>query len=94
MISDIFGATSSNHESFADTWASMGYNVYLPQLLVEPCTGDVVMEKIIATIKSQPFDIMRQRFVDFNKYLEEKGHKRYFVIGFCWGVWFGFKMAA
>lgn len=26
-------------------------------------------------------------------YLEEKSHKHFFVIGFCWGVWFSFKMA-
>lgn len=26
--------------------------------------------------------------------METKGVKQYFCIGFCWGVWFAFKMAA
>lgn len=36
---------------------------------------------------------MKSRFEGVLKYLEEKGHKRIFVIGFCWGLWFAFKMA-
>ena len=51
------------------------------------------MEKILASIKSQDFEKMRSRFEGVLKYLEEKGHKRVFVIGFCWGLWFAFKMA-
>lgn len=93
MVSDIFGATSSKHETFADTWASLGYNVYLPELLVEPYNGEMDMGKIVASIKSQDFEVMKSRFEGVSKYLEEKGHKRFFVIGFCWGVWFAFKMS-
>ena len=55
MASDIFGATSGKHEAFADTWASFGYNVYLPELLVEPYNGEMDLGKIIASIKSQNF---------------------------------------
>lgn len=36
---------------------------------------------------------MKSRFEGLSKYLEEKGHKNFFVISFCWGVWFAFKMA-
>jgi len=36
---------------------------------------------------------MKQRFTGVTQYLSEKGHKKFFVIGFCWGVWFSFKMA-
>jgi dienelactone hydrolase len=45
------------------------------------------------SIKNQNFNVMKQRFVGVAKYLEEKGHNKFFVIGFCWGVWFAFKMA-
>jgi len=47
MVSDIFGATSGQHESFADTFASFGYNVYLPELLTEPYNGPIEMTTII-----------------------------------------------
>lgn len=30
IISDIFGATSARHQSVADTYSELGYNVYLP----------------------------------------------------------------
>ena len=93
MVSDIFGSTSGQHEAFADTFATFGYNVYLPELLVEPYNGEMDMGKIVASIKGQDFGVMRARFEGLVKYLEEKGQKRFFVVGFCWGVWFAFKMA-
>jgi len=42
-VSDIFGATSGFHEAIADTYASFGYNVYLPELLTDPYTGEMNM---------------------------------------------------
>jgi dienelactone hydrolase len=36
IFSNIFGAYSSRHRNIADTYASFGYNVYLPQLLLIP----------------------------------------------------------
>jgi dienelactone hydrolase len=36
---------------------------------------------------------MKGKFSALEKYLQEKGHKKFFVIGFCWGVWFSFKLA-
>lgn len=40
IISDIFGATSGRHQSVADTFAELGYNVYLPEILVNPYNPD------------------------------------------------------
>ena len=45
-------------------------------------------------IKHQDYNLMKQRFTGVTQYLQEKGHKKFFVIGFCWGVWFSFKIAA
>ena len=55
LVSDIFGATSGKHEAFADTWASFGYDVYLPELLTEPYNGEMDMGKIVACIKNQNY---------------------------------------
>lgn len=51
------------------------------------------MEKILECIKNQDHEKMKSRLAGLIKYLEEKGHKKFYVIGFCWGVWFTFKMA-
>jgi dienelactone hydrolase len=51
IFSDIFGANSSRHFSVADTYASFGYNVYLPELLVKPYALEVIdMDKIMKVI--------------------------------------------
>jgi dienelactone hydrolase len=36
---------------------------------------------------------MRERFSGVAKYIEQQGFPKFYVIGFCWGVWFAFKMA-
>jgi dienelactone hydrolase len=58
MVSDIFGATSGYHEAVADTYASLGYNVYLPELLSDPYTGEMDIGKIMANIKGQNVKLM------------------------------------
>jgi dienelactone hydrolase len=53
LVSDIFGAKSGKHEAFADTFSTLGYNVYLPEILDTPYNGEMDKGKIIANIKSQ-----------------------------------------
>lgn len=36
IFSDIFGATSGRHRNVADIFASLHYDVYLPEILVTP----------------------------------------------------------
>lgn len=45
-------------------------------------------------IKHQDYNKMKERFLGLTKYLEDKEYHRFFIIGFCWGVWFSFKMAS
>ena len=58
-----------------------------------PYDGEMDMGKIVASIKSQNEESMKGRFAVLEKYLQEKGSKKFFVIGFCWGVWLAFKLA-
>lgn len=44
-------------------------------------------------IKSQNWEKMEARFKGLHEYLKEKGVKEFFGVGFCWGVWAGFKFA-
>lgn len=58
IVSDIFGATSGRHRNVADTFAALGYNVYLPEILVNPYDGEMDMPKIVENIKGQNWETM------------------------------------
>jgi len=47
----------------------------------------------MANIKGQDVKHMEERFAAVVKHLEENGLKRFFSVGFCWGVWLAFKLA-
>jgi len=70
MVSDIWGAFSGSHEAFADTFSKFGYNVFLPQILTDPYVGDMNSKLMGKCIKSQNFDLMKERFLGVTKYLE------------------------
>jgi dienelactone hydrolase len=36
---------------------------------------------------------MKETFTKLVALLEKEGHKRYFAVGFCWGVWKAFRLA-
>lgn len=93
IFSDIFGATSGRHRNVADIFASLHYNVYLPELLVTPYEGEIG-PAIMDNIKGQDQAIMTEKFEKLKAYLESQGVKQFFAIGFCWGVWQAFRMAA
>ena len=40
LMEDVWGATSCRHESVADTFADLGYNVYMPLCLEPAYVGD------------------------------------------------------
>lgn len=94
IISDIFGATSGRHQVVADIFASWGYNVFLPEILNPPFTGGMNFEGIIANIKGQNVEGMEVTFNKVVYHLEKRGIKKFLSVGFCWGVWFAFRMAA
>lgn len=50
--------------------------------------------KIMDNIKGQNVKLMEERFAALVKHLEAEGMKRYFCVGFCWGVWLAFRLAA
>ena len=51
ILEDVFGIDSGRHKVVTDTYANMGYDVYLPELLDHPWTGGVDPPKIIGHIK-------------------------------------------
>lgn len=59
ILSDIFGATSGRHRNVADLFASLDYDVYLPEILVSPYTGS---GDIMENIKGQDQAIMAEKF--------------------------------
>jgi dienelactone hydrolase len=65
----------------------------LPEILPPPFPSED-FSAIVPYIKSQSLEDLEQRFLKAVKYIESQGIKEYFSIGFCWGVWFAYKMAA
>lgn len=56
MVSDIFGCHSARHHAVADTYAELGYDVYVPALLDNPYNGiDVDVNSIIEWLLKQDF---------------------------------------
>jgi dienelactone hydrolase len=41
LFEDIFGIESGRHKAIADTYAVMGFNVYLPEFLEPPYSGSI-----------------------------------------------------
>jgi dienelactone hydrolase len=92
IFSDIFGINSGRRKSVADIFASLHYNVYLPEVLVTPY-NEHLGQSIMENIKGQDQAIMSENFEKVRVYLETKGVKQFFAVGFCWGVWEAFKLA-
>lgn len=93
IVSDIFGASSGRHRSVADIFASLGYNVYLPEFLVTPFDGPIG-PAIMDNIKGQDINIMNAKYEKVVAHLATLGADKTFSIGFCWGVWYAFKLSA
>lgn len=53
LISDIYGFTSGRHQSVADTFASFGYTVYLPEFLPSPYNEK---DDIVQYLASIPYE--------------------------------------
>lgn len=51
IFEDIFGIDSGRHKIVCDTYAALGYNVYLPELLDKAYVGEVNPPQIIQFIK-------------------------------------------
>lgn len=94
LFEDIFGMESSRHKSVADAYAGIGYNVYLPKLMLKPYVGEIDFPKMLACCKSEPASAMKPRLLKLLKHLEGKGHPKVFGAGFCYGIYIAVKLAA
>lgn len=95
MFSDIFGAESGKHRSIADTYACLGFKVYLTQFLDPPYEGSIEeLAKIYEVVQMQKVATVRARFETLLKHIKEKKCNKVLAAGFCWGAWAAFKMSA
>lgn len=51
------------------------------------------MTKIVPYAQGLDQQKMHHTFTNLVHHVEKEGHKQYFVIGFCWGVWKAFTLA-
>jgi dienelactone hydrolase len=59
-----------------------------------PYIGEEDFSAIIANIKDQSVEGMEATFNKVTTHLKSHGFEKFLCIGFCWGVWFAFRMAA
>lgn len=52
------------------------------------------MAKIVPYAQGLDQARMRQTFLNLVAHIEKLGYKQYFGLGFCWGVWKAFTLAA
>jgi dienelactone hydrolase len=56
--------------------------------------GDVDLAKFFAVVANQNISALREKYEKISEFISYRGFNKFFVIGFCWGAWFGFKMSA
>jgi dienelactone hydrolase len=69
IFSDIFGAKSGRHRNIADHFASLGFNVFLPELAITPYDGVIDLPAIMKCISAQSLDQMKEKFGKVLKFL-------------------------
>jgi dienelactone hydrolase len=94
MLSDIFGINTGRHKIVADTYSKLGFNVYLPEIMTIPYVGEMDIPKIMEFAKKQDLDKIKSMFNLLVKHLSDNGVKRFYCVGFCWGLWAAFKLAS
>lgn len=95
VFEDIFGIESGRHQIIADTYAALGYNVFMPEFLDPVHKGSLEdVPKILETVSKQKMPALKDKYEKVMGYLAEKGHTKVLALGFCWGVWFAFRMSA
>lgn len=63
LFSDIFGVESGKHKSIADTYACLGFKVYLTEFLDPPYKGSLAeLSKIFEVVQMQKVETVKARF--------------------------------
>ena len=97
IIPDIYGWNGGRVRSVADYFASQGYYVVVPKLLVpclregtdgDGCPADIDFAKEFKPYMLKfPFETLKPKILDCMTHLQVVGAERVGFIGFCWGGW-------
>lgn len=94
MFEDIFGIDSGRHMAVADTYAKLGFKVYLPQLLQPAYNGSIAdVPKIYQVVQQQVVDKIHAKYEKLRNHLKDEGVEKVFAAGFCWGAWAAFRLS-
>jgi dienelactone hydrolase len=97
-LTDVFGYDLPNHRLLADTFsAELSATVYVPDFLDESAfPQDKEKRKNVDFPKFIAFNSKEKRFPQILAVAEalKKDYKNLFVIGYCWGAWGAFMLAA
>lgn len=95
LFEDIFGTESGRHRTLADTFASFGYIVYLPELLDPVYQGSIEdMPKLLEALQKQKIATIKSRYERLSQHIKAEGADQVLAVAFCWGVWAAFRVSA
>lgn len=95
LFEDIFGIDSGRHKTVADTYATLGFKVYLPEFLEPIYKGSIEdVPKILEVVGQQKMATIKAKYEKLSAYIKTQGSDTVLAAGFCWGAWTAFRMSA
>ena len=78
----------------ADTYAVLGYNVFMPEFLDAPYSGSIEdVPKILEVVKKQQIADIKAKYEKLAKHINGIGLTKWFTAGYCWGAWVAFHLS-
>ena len=94
VLPDIFGIEGGRNKAICDQLQQNGYYTVMPDYFFGgDFKGDLATE-LGDWAKTFPYELHRAPIARALAYIESKGFSKIVAIGFCWGCWVSFKMAA
>jgi dienelactone hydrolase len=95
LFEDIFGIDSGRHKTVADTYAALGFRVYLPEFLEPVYKGSIEdVPKILEVVQAQKISTIKAKYEKLSAHIKSEGSETFLAAAFCWGAWTAFRMSA
>lgn len=74
LFEDIFGIESGRHKIIADTYANLGFTVFLPEFLDPVYKGSIEdIPKILEVVQAQKIDKIKARYEKLSAHIKTCG---------------------
>jgi dienelactone hydrolase len=74
LFEDIFGIESGRHKTIADTYADLGFTVFLPEFLDPAYKGPIEdIPKILEVVQAQKIDKIKAKYEKLSAHIKTRG---------------------